>query len=183
MDLKEIPNRDEVVDKADRIVTRPWNKWLTDIRAAVNTLIGGTFAGGIFERGRTVAMGDWIHVPFDAGNFTANGTMTWTVEVADQVTLAYTLVGTTMILAWHIIQSSVGGTLNNQLRIAIPDGFTSAVTLSAPNIHSNAGALPTGFATVTPGAAFVQIFKADQTNYVASTNTTSTRGQIAFEVQ
>lgn len=130
-----------------------------------------------------VAPGDWVHVPFDAGNYTANGTMTWTVDIGDQVTLAYTRNGSTMTVAWYLNQTSVGGTLNTQLRIALPDGAIAAQSMATTTWFSNAGLLDVGLAQVEAGATFIQIFRRDLVNWAASTNTTAVRGQLAFETQ
>jgi hypothetical protein len=68
-------------------------------------------------------------VNFAAGNFTANGAMTWTVASARSGDLsAYSIVGKTLTI-WFSITGTVGGTPNSQLLIAIPGGFTAAAAV------------------------------------------------------
>lgn len=182
MDLKEIPNRDQVEDGSG-IVSRPWNKWLTDLRAAVNALIAGTFAGGVFERGRSVAMGDWIAVAFNAANFTGTGG-TWTVIAANQIALSYQLVGTTMTLRFRVLNTNVAaGSL--ALQIAVPGGFVGVATAAGVGsvLYNDAGA-GNAMGAVLVNGAFVQLFKAPTVNWTATgANNTSVTGSVAFEVE
>ena len=123
----------------------------------------------------------WTAVSFSAGSFTANGAMTWTVESADQVTYSYTKSGTVMTLAWTINGTTVGGTPNTALQIAIPGGFTASKTMHGTmNYHDN-GTPGVGHCSAAASATFLQCFKTDASNWTAATNATNVRGQITFE--
>jgi len=80
-------------------------------------------ATGIVERGRNVAMGDWIDVAYNAANFTTNSAAAWTVTAVEQVTLAYTLIGKTMILSFYLQQTGLGSPAPTELRIKIPGNY------------------------------------------------------------
>jgi hypothetical protein len=140
--------------------------------------------GAVFERARlTAAMGTWTTPSFSAGHYTANGSMTWTVASGDSETYAYTLVGKTMTVAWRIVTTTVGGTPNTELRIAIPGGFTSAKKIEATHHYSDNGATGTGIAEVNAGGTTIVLFKAAFAAWSASTDNTFTLGQITFEIQ
>jgi hypothetical protein len=144
------------------------------------------FGSTISERGRTTPMGEWINVTFSAGNFTGNGSMTWTLASGDQVTFKYTLIGKTMIVSVVLQTTTVGGTPNTDLRIAIPGGFTAAVAMVSPCDIVDNGTFPTtsarGRMSVAAGATQIVINTATGGNWTASTDQTHVRGQIAFEV-
>lgn len=117
---------------------------------------GGTdevlFATGVFERGRTVPMGEWISVPFNAANFTASGAMIFTVTAAQVTTFRYTLIGKTAIFAVFIAGASVTGTPDTFLRVTIPFTAASTVLTSIPYLLS---AWDTGFAQVDGGGNYI----------------------------
>lgn len=123
----------------------------------------------------------WTSVSFGAGNFTANGSMTWTVASGDQATFAYLKSGRTMTVAFVINTSTVGGTLNTQLLIAIPGGFTAAKAMfNACNIIDN-NVSSIGYCFVTASGTTIGIARGDASNWSASTDLTYVRGQITFE--
>lgn len=138
--------------------------------------------GGYLERGRTTPMGEWIAVAFSAGNFTGSGSMTWTVEVGDQVTYRYTLNGKTMTLSFWINATSVGGTPDTQLRIAIPGGFTAAQSMSGVCKIVDNGTPEFAEWAVSAAGSTVNIGRNTGGNFTASTNNTYARGTAIFEV-
>ena len=83
---------------------------------------------GFYENGRSVKMGEWIDIAYDADNFTA-GTGTWTVEEADQLTLKYTLIGKTVIVAMTLNNTSLSA-ISAYVAVQMP--FTSADTVIGP---------------------------------------------------
>lgn len=163
-----------------------WNKAQISsvILDQVDALIAAAiiFGSTITERGRSTPLGEWINVTFSAGNFTGNGSMTWTLASGDQTTLKYTLIGKTMIVSFVLATTTVGGTPNTSLRIAIPGGFTAAVAMSAPCEVSDNGTSTRSMADVAAGGSNIVITKAAGGNWSASTDNTAVRGQIAFEV-
>lgn len=91
-----------------------------------NTWLGdNNFDTGVFELGRSTAIGEWENVPFSAGDFTASGAMTWTVIGANIGVNQVMQIGHTMW--WNFGGfGTVGGTPSTELRIAIPFGETAA---------------------------------------------------------
>lgn len=65
--------------------------------------------------------GTWINIPYAAGNFTAGGSMIWTVDAADQATLAYTILGGhTCFIMLSLNNSTLAGTAHTDCYIALP---------------------------------------------------------------
>jgi hypothetical protein len=126
--------------------------------------------------------GLWTPVKFDASDFTASGSMTWTVEEADQVTFAYTLIGKTLLVAFSLASTAIGGVASGTLQIAIPADFTAARTTYAVVYLNNNATWQTAIANVSAAAGTViNITKVDGSNF--ATGATSVYGQIAFEVK
>jgi hypothetical protein len=140
-------------------------------------------ASGILERGYTANMGEWTPRTFAAGNFTANGTMTWTVSADDVITDAYMLVGKTMTYAFSLQTTVVGGVVNTDLQILIPGGFNAAKRMRSASVHVlNNAVNSTGVVEATVSGNKLRILKdTASTNYVAGA--TEVFGVLAFEVQ
>ena len=141
-------------------------------------------SGALFERSRSTAMGEWTSVAYNASNFTTSGG-TWTVESADQVTLAYTLVGKTMTIAFVLNNTSVS-TAGATLSIAIPDGFTAARTTfgaSAPPVDNGSAVTGGTIQVASAGATVMLVSKLGGAAWADSTINTSVRGELTFEVQ
>jgi hypothetical protein len=165
------------------------------VGGSLATDVGVTFPGrvrvenvfgadaGLYERSRSTKLGEWQNVAFSAGNFTANGAMTWTVTSGEQITYSYTLVGNTMFLNVYLDSTTVGGTPNSLLFVAIPGGFIAARKAQAGSIAFDNGTGVTTFTRVQAGGATVEIGKLDGTNWTASTTNTFIRVMITFEVQ
>jgi len=123
-----------------------------------------------------------IDVAFSAGNFTGNGSMTWTVGSGDQDTFAYVQRGKVVTLFTSINSSTVGGTLNNRLNIALPNGFVVAKS-TRNQVHlfdNNVGV--SGIGVLTAGASVIGFGRFDNGNFAASTDGTYVLGQTVFEV-
>jgi hypothetical protein len=167
-----------------------------DLFLSRNATIGGTVAvtgaatlsstlavtGAITERGRSAAQGEWTTPTFAAGNFTASGSMTWTVGSGDVATFAYTLIGKTMLVMISLNTTTVGGTLSTTLNIAIPGGFTAAKRTITPFLLLDNAARTTAYAEVAAGGSVIGITRTDAANLTAATDATAVYGQIAFEV-
>lgn len=141
-------------------------------------------SAGLFERSRSTAMGEWIPVPYSAGNFTASGSMSWTVTSGEQITYAYMLIGKTMTLEYAINLSTVGGTPDTELRIAIPGGFVAQTTavLSAIRAFDN-GSDTVGFNGSVAGQTYIRSWRSGFSNWAASTTNTTVQGVAIFQVQ
>lgn len=126
--------------------------------------------------------GAWVTPAFDAANFTANGSMTWTVDAGDVITYAYTICGKTMTVAFSLNATTVGGTLNSRLYIAIPASKTATKTMTNNCATYQSGWLA-GLCSVDAGTTFIYITRdVVETNFEASTNGTLVKGQITFEI-
>jgi len=83
---------------------------------------------GYQERGRTVPLGEWIPVPFNAANFVGTGAA-WTVTAGQVSTNQYTLLGKTMVWTITLSNSTVSAPGASSLTILLPPGITTP----APN--------------------------------------------------
>jgi hypothetical protein len=140
--------------------------------------------GRVFERGPTVALGEWQTFAYAAGNFTAGGSMTWTVDDADEI-VTYTLVGKTMFVAFRITTSTLGGSADPQLKLTLPGGFTANGYTQIPINIYNGGVYSYGLAAVNAGETFIRFYKdgSAATPWTLETNLTNLIGSICFEVQ
>lgn len=170
------------------------------IRFYTNTLLRGliTAAGefdwdglisadsGYKERGRTVAMGEWTTQPFSAGEYTANGSMSWSVDSGDVVSNSYSLVGKTLNWALYVGDTTVGGTPNTELRFTLPGSLVAAAGIIYPaKIIDNGGAVEDGQCYTTAASSTLNCQRAGLANFSASTNATAVRpsGVITIAVQ
>jgi hypothetical protein len=165
-------------------------------RTWFNTLVdddGSGTTGSIFDVADIDALMDaidaelpttWTVVAHSAANFTGNGAMTWTVASGDQTTYAYAKGGKkTLTVSFWIAGSTVGGTPNTDLQIAIPGGFVAARFMAnACNVIDN-GTAETGYCFVASAGTTIGIRRVNDANWSAATDATSVRGQITFEVQ
>lgn len=139
-------------------------------------------SAGLFDQSRTTAIGEWTDVAFASGNFTASGSMTWTVQSADQITFEYMLIGHTMFLSVYLDSTTVGGTASNQLFIKIPGGFSAAKKVQGMSLGFDNGTAVSTFTRVSAGGTTVEVGKSDVSNFALSTNNTFIRVIMAFEV-
>jgi hypothetical protein len=123
-------------------------------------------------------------VAFNAANFTAGGTQTWTVQSGDQTTYAYKKTGKFFRLMVELLGTTIGGTPDPVLRIAVPGGFTIAKTTRALiMIRNNAGAFTTGILRAGDGDTYLGVYR-DLTataNWANGTDNNDVLGQIFFE--
>ena len=126
--------------------------------------------------------GAWTTPAFAAGDFTASGSMTWTVEAGDVLTYAYNIIGKIMHVMFLINTSTVAGTPSSDLRIKIPEAKTATKSITVPCYVSDNGTISIGFCTILATGTVMTVNKIDLGNFAAATNTTSVRGQITFEI-
>jgi hypothetical protein len=137
--------------------------------------------GSIFERNRTVAMGDWITIPIGSLTFAANASA-WTLGLSDYVTLKYMLIGRTLFYEFYLDQTSVGAG-SGALFLPLPPGFKAASTIERPLAYVDNGTLGTGTAQITVGASTFNLFTATTANWAASANATRVAGLLILEIQ
>lgn len=127
-------------------------EWLNQLIAAIN------------------ATGSTSDVTFAAGNFTANGSMTWTVDAGDVGTNTYWRYEKVIEWALVVDATTVGGTPNTELLATIPLGLSAAKAIIVPMIYIDNGTRGVGYAQ-TSGTT-VRLLKISG-NWSASTNNTS----------
>lgn len=73
----------------------------------------------------------WTSRAFSAGNYTANGAMTWTVASGDVVVDQYVEIGKVMFWSVSVLTTTISGTVNTELRITVPNSRTIATASQA----------------------------------------------------
>lgn len=128
--------------------------------------------------------GVWTSVTYASGNFTASGSMTWTVEEADVSNFQYMIIGKTMWVNFWLALTSVGGTLSDTLKIKIPANKVSAnaIIVRVGFLNDN-GTVREGRVQANAGSTTLDINLHLGGNFAASTNATYVVGQIFFEIQ
>lgn len=127
----------------------------------------------------------WVDVPFAATRYTGSGSMTWTVDASDQQMLAYRyLTPTELLLTWNIRYTDIGGVVNTELRLALPENMKAATYATNPHWYRDAGTEGVGFAGVLPGDTFVRLYKLGSGNWTATTgDNTDTQGSLVIRVE
>lgn len=126
--------------------------------------------------------GGWVAVAHFTGNFTANGLMTWTVASGDQLVFIYRLKDPfTMQVEFKLATTSVGGTPNTQLRIAIPAGKTAAYEVNARLAYANDNGTVLEARAYTSGTVII-IEKNNGANWAASTDATYIYGGVEIPI-
>jgi hypothetical protein len=129
--------------------------------------------------------GAWIAVPFNASNFTANASMTWTVQSGDVITFKYRLRGRSLTVAIAVQTTTVAGTPDISLQVAIPGGFVAAADVRNACVVQDDTTRGAGMMFVAPGTgggAIITFRKMADTAWAPSTNLTQTIGVLEFEV-
>jgi hypothetical protein len=124
----------------------------------------------------------WVPPAYDAANFSASGSMTWTVQNTDVATYAYTLLNRTMTLSFSFDNTSVGGTPDYVLRIKIPNGKVATKAMSSKVRLLDNSTPADAWCYTSAGGTWVDIQREDFATFSASTNATTVQGQITFEV-
>jgi hypothetical protein len=125
----------------------------------------------------------WTTPAFDAANFTAGGTQTWTVAAGDVAVYRYQILGKMMTVAFRIITSSVGGVADASLRLAIPASQVATTPMENPiTLVDNGAAKEMGVASVAASGTYITLQMLDGATWAAAANTTEVYGQITFEI-
>lgn len=105
-----------------------------------------------------------LDVPFDATNFTANNSMTWTVVQAGQNHYRYDQEGTVLFMSFKI-GGAVAGTPSTKLSVKLPNGLHAKNSVSfIVAVNSYGTGWQWGFADVAAGG--------DKVNFQLSQPTT-----------
>lgn len=129
-------------------------------------------------------VGDGTNVTFAAGNFTAGGSMTWTLTSGDQITYRYQIVNKQMTVWFGLETTTVGGTPHAELRIAIPASKTCPVQVAGDFTYQVSGVDSRGFMQINAGGTYIRLLKeqAGSSTWANSTNLTSVWGWITFPI-
>jgi hypothetical protein len=124
----------------------------------------------------------WTTPAFSAGNFSATGTTTWTVDAGDVETFAYQRHGKTMVVSLVLTSTAIGGTNNatELLTVKIPEGCTAAKKMVAPCLVVNSGNT-VGFIEAVASSDTLVIAK-DVVASAWAAGVAHIYGQITFEV-
>lgn len=135
------------------------------------------FTEGVYERNRTVKVGDSAVRTYAAGNYTAGGTMTWTVDSGDVFAESFSEVGTTQWFSFVLTTTTVGGTANPELRVTLPNSRTATRTTSGTCAGLDNSTNYNGIWQVTSGNTYVSLYSVPNTstNWTLSTNATQVR--------
>jgi hypothetical protein len=155
--------------------------------AEVNALVVRANTG-LYERGRSAAVGDWTDIPWALGAaFTASGAMTWTVASADQITYAYALVGKTMHVMVTLQLTTTAGVADTTLKVAVPGGGTIAKQFTSTGAAiADAGTSAVHEAilvTGVVGGSTIDLYRMGAATWPNSVNQCSVWFCVTFEVQ
>lgn len=149
-----------------------------DGSGTVGTILDQT----LFNSVRDYIGAAWSTPAFSAGDYTASGSMTWTVGAGDVAMNKYVVIGKTM--HWHLVltTTTVGGTASTGLRVAIPGGVTPVGASRGVAWHLDDGVEGFGGYVVNP--TYVEFFKpSSATSWDnTSTNNTAIYASITFEI-
>lgn len=128
--------------------------------------------------------GQWITPTFSAGDYTGNGTQTWTLQSGDIGVFAYHVSNKTVVITLQLATTSVGGVANTTLQITNTawGGLTAArVSYNHASFISDNGTLREGSIQIIDGT-HVGFILSTGANWAAAANTTNVYGQLTFEV-
>jgi hypothetical protein len=127
--------------------------------------------------------GTWTTIPYNAANFTGDGTIVWTVDAGDLLSFAYRkLDPTTVVLNVQINLSSVSGA-GIALKVAVPAAITPLRTIDGSCLIIDNGAVdPGGFFATTAGVASLSFIRHDFGNFAAAVNTTGVFLSVVYQI-
>jgi hypothetical protein len=122
----------------------------------------------------------WVTPPFNAGDFTASGAMTWTVAAGNVAEYAYTSLNRTMTVSFVLNATTVAGTPSFALQVRLPLGKVALKQVVSTVYISDNGVQSIGYATTNIGSPWIQISKVNFANFAASAGATQIHGQITL---
>lgn len=127
--------------------------------------------------------GAWISQAYSSGDFTAAGSMTWTVDSGDDLMYRFQQHGTKILVEFDFESTSVGGTPDQSLRVVLPGGFTAANQATILYRAFNAGTEELAQANTASGDTKLYFRRVTAANWSAATNSTYVLGTAFIEVQ
>ena len=124
----------------------------------------------------------WEDVPFDAGDFTGDGTIVWTVASGDVTDFSYTFLNrNTVCLNIRIENTTVAGT-GTQLIVEVPAAIAPVKDVALIALVADNGTLESGFLSMSAASPFISFFRPGVANWSASTNASSVYTVLVYEV-
>jgi hypothetical protein len=123
----------------------------------------------------------WTQVAYNAGDFSANGAMTFTVAAGDLADFAYTKNGRTMTVSIRIEGATIAGTPDSTLIIQIPGGFTATRTVFTSCLIRNNAVYGHGHFLVAGGTTEMRVQIATLANWTAAVDDIVVNASITFE--
>lgn len=166
-----LPYAAVVAEAADIAFTPAGGLAAADVQAAIEELDGEKMGGT-----------DPTDIAFSAGNFTASGSMTWTVGSGDVVSLAYAIVGKVMTIWFYLQATTVGGTPDRYLNIAVPASKSARNQVFGVYHYYEGSTWKRGFVSVAASGTVVRCEREDNSNWSATTDGTYLLGQLTFPI-
>lgn len=138
-------------------------EWWQQILAAVNTA------------------GSWQTRTFAGGNYTANGSMTWTVDSGDIIKEGFRRFEKTLIYQFNFGTTTVGGTLNTDLEILLPLGLAASGVNNGWLYYIENATHGQGLIQITASGTKLRLLKTGFANWTAQTNLTTVIGRVELE--
>lgn len=124
----------------------------------------------------------WVDIPFDAGDFTGDGTITWTVASGDVTDFSYQILNRrTTVLNIRVENTTVAGT-GQQLIIEVPAAIVPVKDIALIALVADAGSLESGFLSMSAGSPFISFFRPGTANWSASTDQSSVYTVLVYEI-
>lgn len=166
----------------------PASRLINFVTSGVTPLAAGT-GTAIYQYDGTTArwrlikhdQGAWITPSFSAGDYTANGSMTWTVGSGDVITNSYLVVGKSLLWGIRLTTTTVGGTPNTALRLTLPNGYTTGANVdgAAYALNDNGAGFVAGMISVASGVTYIEFYHAGFAgNWAAATDNTQIAAQL-----
>lgn len=144
---------------------------LTDSSSpSTGDILNAAFFTDLYDR-IDALVGNWTAIPFNAANFTGNGSMTWTVASGDVGLNRYQIINKTLFWTFILSTTTIGGTPNTSLQIAWPSGTPATASAVRLAYCSDNGTVRE--ANAAPSGSVLQISRVDGSNWTASTNNTT----------
>jgi hypothetical protein len=124
----------------------------------------------------------WTAPAFNAGDFTASGSMTITVESGDVLNYAYIIFGNTMTVSFSLNNFTIAGTPDTIVYIKIPASKTATKRVDTVCRGKDNGTASFMWAGAAAGATNIGVGFISGANWTASTNNSSILGEIIFEI-
>jgi hypothetical protein len=141
-------------------------------------------SAGLFDFGRSVAIGVGTSVAYNAADYTCDGGDTWTVDSGDVGTFSYWRVGEQLFVDLVLDNTSIAGGTAKILSVKIPASLTAVNAKQSPCIvFDNTGsAFEIGIARVLASSTTIDVLRAATAFFSVSINNTFIRAAMSLKV-